>query len=55
VVKPTLSIVVQPIQAISETAAAILLRRLKADRTGFPAIHRLKTELLMGESVKNLA
>lgn len=54
VVKPTLSIVVQPIQAISETAAAILLRRLKADRAGFPAIHRLKTELLMGESVKNL-
>ena len=55
VVKPTLSIVVQPIQSISETAATILLRRLKSDRTGFPAIHRLKTELLMGESVKNLA
>ena len=54
VVKPTLSIVVQPIQSIAETAATLLLRRLKADRAGFPAIHRLKTELVMGHSVKSL-
>ena len=54
VVKPSLSIVVQPIQAIGETAAALLLKRMKADQTGFPAIHRLKTELIAGESVKSL-
>ena len=54
VVKPALSIVVQPIQAIGETAANLLLKRMKGDQTGFPAIHRLKTELVVGESVKRL-
>jgi len=52
IVKPALSIVVQPIQAIGETAAALLLKRLKGDYAGFPAMHRLKTSLVMGESVK---
>jgi len=54
VVKPALSIVVQPIQAIGETAATLLLKRMKGDQSGFPAIHRLKTELIVGESVKRL-
>lgn len=54
IVKPALTIVVQPIQAIGETAAALLLRRLRDDRSGFPAIHRLKTRLVQGESVKRL-
>ena len=52
IVKPALTIVVQPIQAIGETAAALLLKRLRGDRAGFPAIHRLKTRLVMGASVK---
>lgn len=52
IVKPALTIVVQPIQSIGETAASLLLKRLKEDRTGFPAMHRLKTRLVMGESVK---
>ena len=52
IVKPALTIVVQPIQAIGETAAALLLRRVRGDRAGFPAIHRLKTRLVMGASVK---
>ena len=55
IVKPTLTIVVQPMQAIGETAANLLLRRLKGDSAGFPAIHRLKTELILGESVQPLA
>ncbi len=54
IVKPTLTIVVQPMQVIGETAASLLLRRLKGDLTGFPAIHRLKTELVLGESVRSL-
>jgi LacI family transcriptional regulator len=54
IVKPALSIVVQPIPAIGDTAANLLLKRLNDDRTGFPAIHRLKTDLVIGESVKKL-
>ncbi|MFT3850999.1 MAG: LacI family DNA-binding transcriptional regulator [Propionivibrio sp.] len=54
IVKPALTIVVQPIQSIGEIAAALLLKRLRDDRAGFPAIHRLKTRLVMGESVKRL-
>ena len=36
----------------AKTAAALLLKRLRGDRAGFPAIHRLKTRLVMGASVK---
>lgn len=54
VVKPKLSIVVQPIPLIGETAANLLLRRLNGDMTGYPAIHRLKTDLVIGESVRKL-
>ncbi|MEO8409618.1 MAG: LacI family DNA-binding transcriptional regulator [Propionivibrio sp.] len=54
IIKPALAIVVQPIQAIGETAAGLLLKRMKNDRSGFPAIHRLKTEFVVGASVRNL-
>lgn len=52
IVKPALTIVVQPIQAIGETAATLLLKRLRDDRTGFPVIQRLKTSLVLGDSVR---
>ena len=55
VVKPSLSIVVQPMDEIGETAAAILLSRLNGDYGTFPSINRLKTELLIRDSVKALA
>ncbi|MDK2809688.1 MAG: LacI family transcriptional regulator [Petroclostridium sp.] len=54
IVKPPLSIVVQPMQQIGETAAEVLLKRLKGDRSNFPAIYRLKTEILLKESVSKL-
>ena len=47
-----LTIVVQPIQAIGETAATLLMKRLRDDRTGFPVIQRLKTSLVLGDSVR---
>lgn len=53
-VKPSLSIVVQPVQQIGETAAQVLLKRLKGEQNGFSSISRLKTELLIRDSVKNL-
>lgn len=51
VVKPNLAIVVQPMQQIGETAANLLLKRMKGDKTGFPALFRLKTEILEGKSI----
>lgn len=55
IVKPTLSIVVQPMELIGETAANILLRRLKGDMSNFPTMFRLKTELIIRDSIRELA
>lgn len=54
IVKPPLTIVVQPMQQIGEIAAGILLKRLKGDMTNFPAMFRLKTKVLLKESVSNI-
>lgn len=54
VVKPRLAIVVQPMEQIGETAASILLKRLRGDMGGFPSMFRLKTSLVPGESVSEL-
>ncbi len=54
VVKPPLSIVMQPVQQIGEVAANTILKRLKGDTSNFPSMLRLKTELIMKESVKKL-
>jgi LacI family transcriptional regulator len=54
VVKPTLSIVVQPMEQIGETAANVLLKRMRGDVGNFPTMFRLKTELIEGNSVKSL-
>lgn len=52
IVKPPLSIVVQPMQQIGETAANVILKRLRGDMSGYPSMFRLKTELLIKESIK---
>jgi LacI family transcriptional regulator len=54
IIKPPLSIVVQPMKAIGETAAELILKRLNDDTGNFPARYRLKTEMLIKESVKRL-
>ncbi len=54
IVKPALSIVVQPVQKIGETAAQVLLKRLKKDLRGFPLVARLKTQLLIRDSIKKV-
>lgn len=54
IVKPSLSIVVQPMKVIGETAAEVLLRRLSNDVSNFPQRYRLKTEILIQQSVKKL-
>lgn len=54
IVKPALSIVVQPMELIGETAANILMKRLKGDFSNFPSMFRLKTELMIKDSVREL-
>ena len=54
VVKPPLSIVIQPMQGIGETSAEVLLKRLNGDMSNFPSRFRLKAELLVKESVRNI-
>lgn len=54
VVKPPLSIVIQPMQSIGETSAEILLKRLNGDMNNFPSRIRLKAKLLVKESVSNI-
>ena len=51
--KPSISIVMQPMQEIGETAATVMLKRLKDDYNDFPTLLRLKTEFLVKGSVKN--
>jgi LacI family transcriptional regulator len=54
VVKPPLSIVVQPVKQIGEVAANMILRRLKGDNSNFPSMIRLKTELILKDSIKKI-
>ena len=54
IVKPPLSIVVQPMQQIGETAANILLKRLKGDMSNYPSMFRLKTEVLIRDSISSI-
>ncbi len=54
VVKPPLSIVIQPVKQIGEVAANMILRRLKGDNSNFPSMIRLKTELMLKDSIKKV-
>lgn len=52
VIKPNLTIVVQPIRQIGECAVDLILKRLNGDKSNHPAMYRLKTELLAGYSIR---
>ncbi len=54
VVKPTLSIVIQPVQQIGEVAANTILKRLRGDTSNFPSMIRLKTELVIKDSIQKI-
>ena len=54
IINPSLSIVSQPMEEIGETTAEILIKRLRGDNSNFPGIYRLKTEVLIKESVRDL-
>lgn len=52
IVKPALSIAIQPMKQIGETAASLLLNRLKNDFSDFPSTISLGIEVLFTDSVK---
>ncbi len=54
IVKPALSVVVQPMKQIAETIATVLLQRLSGDLSVFPLMHRLKTEVIIKDSIAKL-
>ncbi len=49
--KPPLTIVVQPTSEIVETAARLLLKRMKGNQDGFPELIRMKTRLIKKNTV----
>lgn len=54
IVKPKLSLVFQPLKEIGETAGEVIIKRIKGDFSNFPEMYRLKTKLVLGESVKEM-
>lgn len=54
VITPPLSLVIQPMDEIGRKAAELLIKRMRGDYTGFPMICRLKTEIVVTNSVKKL-
>lgn len=54
IIKPYLSIVIQPMKQLGKAVATIMLRRLQGDKGDFPKVINLKAELLMRDSVANI-
>lgn len=54
IVKPPLSIVIQPMEQIGEEVANLILKRIEGDKANFPNIIRLKAELIIKDSVSNV-
>lgn len=53
-IRPSLSVVVQPMAEIGQKAAEILYRRMKGDRENYPQMVRLKARFLRGQSIRAL-
>jgi LacI family transcriptional regulator len=51
---PELSVVVHPMDMIGQRAAETLIKRMKGDNTGLPVVSRLKTQLVITDSIKKL-
>ena len=54
IVRPALSIIVQPMNEIGMTAAKLMLKRIKGDYGDFPTTSRLKTDFILKESTRKL-
>lgn len=54
VINPPLSVVVQPMENIGEVTANLLLKRLSGDNSNFPSINRLKSDLIITNSIAKI-
>lgn len=54
IIRPALTIIVQPMEEIGKEAAELLVRRIRGDYEGFPAVLRLKTELILRNSTAQI-
>jgi len=54
IMNPPITVVMQPIAEIAKYTAEILAMRLRGDDSSYPQVYRLKTELLVHESIRNL-
>ena len=52
VIEPPLTLVEQPIERMAQTAADLLLQRMRGDRKDFPQVVTLNTKMVMRESVQ---
>jgi len=53
-IRPPLSIIVQPMEELGKCAAEMLLKRIDNDYEGFPSVQRLKTDFVIRKSTKAL-
>lgn len=53
-VRPPLTVIVQPMEEIGQKAAELILKRIGGGYGSFPSIVRLKTEMIMRESTRKL-
>lgn len=54
IMSPPISSVIQPKEQIGRTAATLLLKRIRGEKADFPNIYRLKTEINVTLSIKDL-
>ncbi|MDK2902238.1 MAG: LacI family transcriptional regulator [Clostridiales bacterium] len=54
IVRPSLSVVVQPMAEIGQKAAEMLYQRMRGNRDNFPQVIRLKANFIDGQSIKRI-
>jgi LacI family transcriptional regulator len=54
ILNPQLSVVVQPMDEIGLKAAELLVKRMSGDYSGYPMISRLKTDMIVTDSIKKI-
>ena len=53
-IKPTLTMVEQPIELIAQNATRLILRRIRGDYSDFSTTIRLNTRMVIGDSVRSI-
>ena len=54
VFRPLLTVIEQPLEEIGKTVGELIMKRIKDDYTDFPQTFKLKTRMLIRDSVRKL-